>query len=154
WMRIAQGGPREARERWKEAQAAGSAPWRERAALYRAVRVEAGASDPIGVRAAEAEARALREGGHVEGAAAAHALAAGRGAPRDPGRLGRAVTAARERLEDGDLPAATAYLEDVCAHGGASATVPTSAALLLLARTALDAADPAALERHAARAAS
>src|SRR5204862_7261831 len=81
---IAAGGPREARERWRELQAAHGAPWRERAALCRAVRAEAGETDPICARAAEAEAKALREGGHVEGAAAADALACGRGAPRDP----------------------------------------------------------------------
>jgi hypothetical protein len=149
----ASGGPREARERWKEAQAARGGPWRERAALYRAVRIEASDADPIGARAAEAEAKALREGGHVEGAAAASALAAHRGAARDPDRLTRAVGAGRERLEEGDLAAARAYFEDVVAHGGAAAPAPTSSALVLLAHGALAAGDADALRRHAARAA-
>ena len=149
---LVEGGPREARERWREAQNAKGAPWRERAALYRAVRVEAAATDPIGARAAEAEAKALAEGGHCEAAAAAEALAAGRGAPRDPDRLGRVVTAGRERLDEGDVAAAAAYFEDVCAHGGAAAPVPTAAALVHLAKIAKESADPAALERIAARA--
>src|SRR5262245_16665809 len=98
----ASAGPIEARERWKEAQQKKSAPWRERLLAFRAVRREAPAHDPIVARALAGEARAMRDGGHASGAAAAEAHAAVLGPRREPDRLARVMVAARELLDEGD----------------------------------------------------
>ena len=147
-------GPAEARARWREAEASRNAPWPERVAAYRLVRTEAGETDPIRARAAEAEARLLRDADENAGAAAAEWLAASLGAARDPDRLGRALTAARAAYAEGDLVAGGDAAADVVLHGGAAAATPTGAALVLLARASSDAGDPdalAALSRRAER---
>lgn len=138
-------GPREARERWREAQALDGAPWRERVAAFRAVRREAGATDPYGARALAAEARALREGGRVAVAAAAEAQAATRGPWRDPDRLAHALTAARALGAEEDATGAEAWFVEVVEAGGATTPARTGPALEGLGRLAADRGDEGAL---------
>jgi hypothetical protein len=145
-------GPGEARALWKHAQALPRAsPFRERLAAWRSVRAEAALTDPLHVRAAVAEARALRGGGHVPAAQALEAHAAALGPRRDPDRLSRALAAAREWVEEGDDAGARALLGDVLDHAGADAAGLAAGALDVLSRLAHEAGDLAALAAVARR---
>jgi hypothetical protein len=148
---VASAGPREARDRWREAEAARDAPWRERVVSYRAVRREAGEGDPMRARALVAEAKVLREADEHAAAQAAEAVAAALGPARDPDRLARALAAARALHSEGDDAGAATDAADVVEHGSASPAL-ASASLLLLARIASTARDVDAVDALARRA--
>jgi hypothetical protein len=143
----ARAGPVEARARWREAMRKKSAPWRDRLLAFREVRRAAPPHDPIRARALAGEARALRDGGRPEGAAAAEAEAASLGPRREPDRLACVMVAARELLDDGDRRGALPYLLEVAEEGGKGAPWMTAPALDLLSRLAADSSDAEELER-------
>jgi hypothetical protein len=151
--RTAQAGPREARTRWKEAQALDKSPWRERLSAFRAVRSETTVTDSYFAKALVAEAGVLADGEHLPAAHAAHAAAAWLGPRREPDRYGHALAAARALVADEDRRGARPLLDDVVECGGSSAPAFTGPALELLGRLAFDESDAAALSRlvrHAA----
>jgi len=138
-------GPVEARAAWKRAGALRAAPWRQRLAALREARREAGETDPLLARVLVAEGSVLRTGRLRGAAVAAEALAADTGPARDPGRLGRALAAARILEEDGDVTGALDRLADVL--GGDAGGVPEvlGPALALRARVAAERDDEATL---------
>jgi hypothetical protein len=150
--RDASAGPREARGRWKEAQALDKAPWRERLLGFRAVRRETTDTDSYFQKALAAEAHALDDGEHAGAVAATLAAAAWLGARRDPDRYGHALAAARALLADEDRRGARPHLDDVLECGGPTAPAFTAPALELLGRLAFDDADAAAIARLERRA--
>jgi hypothetical protein len=150
--RTAFAGPREARIRWKEAQALDKAPWRERLEAFRAVRRETTVTDSYFAKALVAEAGVLAEGGHLSAAHGARATAAELGPRHEPDRFALALAAARALLADEDPRGARPLLEDVVENGGSSAPQFTAPALELLGRLASDDGDAAALSRLIKRA--
>ena len=136
--REARGGPVEAREGWKRASALRAAPWRQRLAALREARREAGPNDPLLARVLVAEGGVLRAAGLGGAAAAAESFAADTGPARDPSRLARALAAARDFEEEGDVVAALDRLSDVLGGGAGGAPEVLGPALVLRARIAAE----------------
>ncbi len=143
----ARAGPKEARALWDRARAMRDAPWRERAAAYRAAVLEANPSDRLRVRALLALARVLRDADHAHGAAAVEALAAATGPERDETRIRALLDHARALRDEGDAETADRLLEEVARVARAEVPRVADQALDLRSEDALDRRDDATLLR-------